>query len=137
MLDSPTSKIRIVLLVQIGKEGWDCKSLTGVVLPHEGACPKNMVLQTSCRCLRQVVRGEQEKALVWMNRWNADKLNKELKQQQNITLQEFSKKPEPAKKRIERFSRMDKQQVPPIDFFQLKVEYETQEIGRASCRERV
>ncbi len=128
MLDSPTSKIRIVLLVQIGKEGWDCKSLTGVVLPHEGACPKNMVLQTSCRCLRQVVRGEQEKALVWMNRWNADKLNKELKQQQNITLQEFSKKPEPAKKRIERFSRMDKQQVPPIDFFQLKVEYETQVI---------
>ena len=128
MLDSPTSKIRIVLLVQIGKEGWDCKSLTAVVLPHEGACPKNMVLQTSCRCLRQVVRGEQEKALVWMNRWNADKLNKELKQQQNITLQEFSKKPEPAKKRIERFSRMDKQQVPPIDFFQLKVEYETQVI---------
>ena len=128
MLDSPTSKIRIVLLVQIGKEGWDCKSLTGVVLPHEGACPKNMVLQTSCRCLRQVVRGEQEKALVGMNRWNADKLNKELKQQQNITLQEFSKKPEPAKKRIERFSRMDKQQVPPIDFFQLKVEYETQVI---------
>ena len=128
MLDSPTSKIRIVLLVQIGKEGWDCKSLTGVVLPHEGACPKNMVLQTSCRCLRQVVRGEQEKALVWMNRWNVDKLNKELKQQQNITLQEFSKKPEPAKKRIERFSRMDKQQVPPIDFFQLKVEYETQVI---------
>lgn len=63
-----------------------------------------------------------------MNRWNADKLNKELKQQQNITLQEFSKKPEPAKKRIERFSRMDKQQVPPIDFFQLKVEYETQVI---------
>ena len=44
------------------------------------------------------------------NVWNADKLNKELKQQQNITLQEFSKKPEPAKKRIERFSRMDKQQ---------------------------
>lgn len=128
MLDSPTSKIRIVLLVQIGKEGWDCKSLTGVVLPHEGACPKNMVLQTSCRCLRQVVRGEQQKALVWMNRWNADKLNKELKQQQNITLQEFSKKSEPAKKRIERFSRMEKQQVPPIDFFQLKVEYETQVI---------
>ena len=125
-LDSPTSKVRIVLLVQIGKEGWDCKSLTGVVLPHEGACPKNMVLQTSCRCLRQVTRGEREKALVWMNKWNADKLNKELKQQQNITLQEFSNKPEPELKHIERFSRMEKQKVPPIGFFQLKVEYETQ-----------
>ena len=130
ILDSPTSKIRIVLLVQIGKEGWDCKSLTGVVLPHEGACPKNMVLQTSCRCLRQVTRGEREKALIWMNKWNADKLNKELKQQQNITLQEFGNKPEPVLKHIERFSRMEKQKVPPIDFFQLKVEYETQVVEK-------
>ena len=125
-LDSPSSKVRIVLLVQIGKEGWDCKSLTGVILPHEGACPKNMVLQTSCRCLRQVTRGEHEKALVWMNKWNADKLNKELKQQQNITLQEFSSKPEQVFKHIERRSRMEYQEVPPIDFYQLKVEYETQ-----------
>ena len=128
MLDSPASKVRIVLLVQIGKEGWDCKSLTGVILPHEGACPKNMVLQTSCRCLRQVTRGEQETALIWMNKWNADKLNKELKQQQNITLQEFNKQPKQKTVHIERYSRMDKQQVPPIDFYQLKVEYETQVI---------
>lgn len=126
MLDSSSSKVRIILLVQIGKEGWDCKSLTGVILPHEGACHKNMVLQTSCRCLRQVIRGEREKALIWMNKWNADKLNRELKQQQNITLQEFGNKPETDLKHIERHSRMDKMQVPPIDFYQLKVEYETQ-----------
>ena len=125
-LDSPSSKIRIVLLVQIGKEGWDCKSLAGVILPHEGACPKNMVLQTSCRCLRQVTRGEKEDALMWMNKWNADKLNKELKQQQNISLQEFSNKPRQELKHIERRSRMEQQKVPPIDFYQLKVEYETQ-----------
>lgn len=126
MLDSSSSKVRIILLVQIGKEGWDCKSLTGVILPHEGACHKNMVLQTSCRCLRQVIRGEREKALIWMNKWNADKLNRELKQQQNITLQEFGNKPETEFKHIERHSRMDKMQVPPIDFYQLKVEYEIQ-----------
>lgn len=126
MLDSSSSKVRIILLVQIGKEGWDCKSLTGVILPHEGACHKNMVLQTSCRCLRQVIRGEREKALIWMNKWNADKLNRELKQQQNITLQEFGNKPETELKHIERHSRMDKMQVPPIDFYQLKVEYDIQ-----------
>ena len=126
MLDSSSSKVRIILLVQIGKEGWDCKSLTGVILPHEGACHKNMVLQTSCRCLRQVIRGEREKALIWMNKWNADKLNRELKQLQNITLQEFGNKPETELKHIERHSRMDKMQVPPIDFYQLKVEYEIQ-----------
>ena len=31
-LDKPISKIRIVLLVQIGKEGWDCRTLTGIIL---------------------------------------------------------------------------------------------------------
>ncbi len=125
MLDTPSSKVRVVLLAQIGKEGWDCKSLTGVILPHEGACPKNMVLQTSCRCLRQVTRGERETALIWMNKTNADKLNKELRQQQNITLKEFNGKPEVNLKHIERHSRMEKTRVPPIDFYQLKVEYET------------
>ena len=53
-LDTPMSSYRIILLVQIGKEGWDCRSLTSVILPHRGACPRNMVLQTSCRCLREL-----------------------------------------------------------------------------------
>lgn len=124
-LDTPVSKIRIVLLVQIGKEGWDCKSLTGIILPHEGACPTNMVLQTSCRCLRQTQRGAIETALIWMNKFNADKLNKELKQQQNITLNEFANKPQLPTTIFNRYSRMDSKQLPPIEFYQLKVEYRT------------
>ena len=124
-LDTSLSKIRIVLLVQIGKEGWDCKSLTGVILPQKGACPTNMVLQTGCRCLRQVKKHNHETALIWLNKFNADTLNKQLKQQQNITLQEFNSKKEYALKSIERFSRMTQTQVPPIDFFQLKVSYQT------------
>ena len=47
MLDKPISKIRIVLLAQIGKEGWDCRSLTGIILSQKGDCSTNMVLQTS------------------------------------------------------------------------------------------
>lgn len=124
-LDTIFSKIRIVLLVQIGKEGWDCKSLTGVILPQKGVCPTNMVLQTSCRCLRQVQKNHAETALIWLNKFNADTLNKQLKQQQNITLQEFSDKKTYSFKSIERFSRMERMQVPPIDFFQLKVSYQT------------
>jgi len=54
LLDEPVSRKEIILLVQIGKEGWDCRSLTGVILSQSGDCPKNMVLQTSCRCLRKV-----------------------------------------------------------------------------------
>lgn len=124
-LDTPLSHVRIILLVQIGKEGWDCKSLTGVILPQKGACPTNMVLQTSCRCLRQVDSHRRETALIWLNKFNADKLNRQLMQQQNISLQEFSNKPEPETPPIDRHSRMEKLHVPDIDFYQLKVSYET------------
>ena len=131
-LDLSFSKVRVVLLVQIGKEGWDCKSLTGVILPQKGVCPTNMVLQTTCRCLRQVVKHNQETAIVWLNKFNADTLNKQLQQQQNITLQEFSSKPVSQRPLIDRFSRMECVQVPPIDFFQLKVSYETLIIDEAN-----
>lgn len=124
-LDTDFSRIRIVLLVQIGKEGWNCKSLTGVILPQKGVCPTNMVLQTSCRCLRQVVKNADETALIWLNKFNADTLNKQLKQQQNISLQEFNKGKHQKTIQIERFSRMGKLKVPPIDFYQLKVSYQT------------
>lgn len=124
-LDTSVSQVKIVLLVQIGKEGWDCKSLTGVILPQKGVCPTNMVLQTSCRCLRQVQKDSNESALIWLNKFNADILNKQLKQQQNITLQEFNNKRNQPLRLVERFSRMDKMQVPPIEFYQLKVSYQT------------
>lgn len=130
-LDTSMSKIKIVLLVQIGKEGWDCKSLTGVILPQKGVCPTNMVLQTSCRCLRQV-NDKAETALIWMNKFNADTLNRQLRQQQNITLQEFGSKMAKDADMIERFSRMDYLKVPPIDFYQLKVSYETLIIDQAN-----
>ena len=124
-LDTSISKYKIVLLVQIGKEGWDCKSLTGVILPQKGVCPTNMVLQTSCRCLRQVTKNTKETALIWLNKFNAEKLNRQLQQQQNISLKEFGGKSYLEPKLIDRFSRMEHMQVPAIDFYQLKVSYET------------
>lgn len=124
-LDTDFSCIRIVLLVQIGKEGWDCKSLTGVILPQKGVCPTNMVLQTSCRCLRQVVKNADETALIWLNKFNADTLNKQLKQQQNISLQELNQGKHKKQIMIERFARIKLLDVPPIDFYQLKVSYQT------------
>lgn len=124
-LDTDFSNIRIVLLVQIGKEGWDCKSLTGVILPQKGVCPMNMVLQTSCRCLRQVVKNADETALIWLNKFNADTLNKQLKQQQNISLQELNRGKHKKQIMIERFPRATLLKVPPIDFYQLKVSYQT------------
>lgn len=124
-LDTPVSQVKIVLLVQIGKEGWDCKSLTGVILPQKGVCHTTMVLQTSCRCLRQVQKNNDESALIWLNKFNADILNKQLKQQQNITLHEFNSKKSQPIRLVDRYSRMDKMKIPPVDFYQLKVSYQT------------
>jgi len=124
-LDTSLSKIKIVLLAQIGKEGWDCKSLTSVILPQKGACPQNMVLQTSCRCLRQVVKNNKETALIWLNDDNAKMLNKELDKQQHTSIEELNKGGNAKLYTLQRFSRMEKLRVPPIDFFQLKVSYLT------------
>ncbi len=122
-LDTRLSNVRIVLLAQIGKEGWDCRSLTAVILPQKGACPQNMVLQTSCRCLRQVIKGLPETALIWLNEENANTLNKELKKQQHTSIAELNQGRPAGLTPLERFSRMDRVQVPPIDFYQLKVSY--------------
>ena len=123
-LDSPISNIRIVLLVQIGKEGWDCRSLTGIVLSQEGDCPKNMVLQTSCRCLRQVEKNAPETALIYLNDTNADKLNAQLKQQHHISLKELTEV-NSEKLTLNRYDRTAYLKLPKIDFYQLRVNYQT------------
>lgn len=123
-LDNPISKIRIVLLVQIGKEGWDCRSLTGIILSQEGDCPKNMVLQTTCRCLRQVDRGQPETALIYLNRTNGDKLIAQLRQRHHISLAEFTTGGH-GDVELKRYDRTGYLKLPKVDFYQLKVSYET------------
>ena len=123
-LDQPFSKIRIVLLVQIGKEGWDCRSLTGIILSQEGDCPKNMVLQTACRCLRQVQKDALETALIYLNSSNAEKLNAQLLKQHHISLKEFCEA-DHHKVSLARYDRTDHLHLPKVDFYQLKIHYET------------
>ena len=130
ILDKSISKIRVVLLVQIGKEGWDCKSLTGIILSQEGDCPKNMVLQTSCRCLRQVVKVSPETALIYLNDSNAEKLNAQLLQQHHISLKEFSEANN-EKTVLRRYDRTAYLKLPKVDFYQLKINYESLVIEEA------
>lgn len=135
-LDKAISNIRVVLLVQIGKEGWDCRSLTGIILSQEGDCPKNMVLQTSCRCLRQVDKGMPETALIYLNDSNADKLNAQLQQQHHISLKEFTEASHD-KTEIKRYDRTAYLKLPKIDFYQFKVNYETQTVEPAAPEEKI
>lgn len=130
-LDTPLSRKRIVLLVQIGKEGWDCRSLAGVVLSQEGDCKKNMVLQTSCRCLREVSDASRESALVVVNRGNAKYLEEQLEKTQHMDLEAFQTGV-PAQ-RVERHSRMEALGLPPIAYrrFELR-HYASEELPSAA-----
>lgn len=123
-LDEDSDK-RIILLVRIGQEGWDCKSLAGVIMPYEpdSKSSQNSVLQRSCRCLRQAVKYEDETALIWLNRANAAYLDQQLKEEQNSSLAEImaaGKKDPPT---FQRYSRMGLQRVPEIPFYQLELNH--------------
>lgn len=131
------STIKVILLVQIGKEGWDCKSLSAVILSQEGDCPTNMVLQTSCRCLRQVEKGKDEKALIYLNKSNADKLSAQLKAEQHISLADFQNGAQKEQIAIYRYDRTDKLKLPPIDFYQIQLNYDRTIIQKANPKEKL
>ena len=84
-LDQPHVRKRVVLLVAIGTEGWDCKSLTAVALPRRETT-KNFVLQTTCRCLREVVSAKDETALIALGEGNYETLDKELKENYALSI---------------------------------------------------
>ena len=90
-LDKPYSDKRVVLLVAVGTEGWNCKSLTGVVLPRQKTT-KNFVLQTTCRCLREVENAENEKALIFLEPGNYETLNNELRENYKLTIDDLKVK---------------------------------------------
>ena len=131
-LDKPLSKKKIILLVQIGKEGWDCRSLTGIILSQEGDCSTNMVLQTSCRCLRQVQKGIVESALIYLNESNARTLNLQLQQQHKINLDDFQKGVQATLYSIKRYDRTKYLKLPKVDFYQLKISYCTVILQKAT-----
>ena len=139
-LDTSLSKKKYILLVAIGKEGWDCKSLTSVILPQKSkSTSKNTIIQTTCRCLRQVTKGKDETALVWLNKENAEILNKQLQKEQHTSIEELNNIKRNAKvEMVERVSRMDFLKVPKVDYYQLKVSYQSiEEEEKANTKEKL
>lgn len=90
-LDKPYSDKRVVLLVAVGTEGWDCKSLTAVALPRKETS-KNFVLQTTCRCLREVENAGKEKALIFLGDGNYEILENQLKENYHLTVADLQEK---------------------------------------------
>lgn len=86
-LDTPKSEKQFILLVNKGKEGWNCRSLFGVALHRE---PKShvFVLQAAMRCLRQI--GEvQHVGYLYLSDENVTILNEELQNNFNVKLQDI------------------------------------------------
>lgn len=90
-LDNPTSQFRVILLVAVGTEGWDCRSLTSVVLPRQHN-EKNFVLQTTCRCLREVVNAINENALIYLDVSNFQILDDELQTNYHLRISDLNNK---------------------------------------------
>lgn len=88
-LDTPGSTKQFILLVNKGREGWNCRSLFGVALFRE---PKSkiFVLQATMRCLRSI--GDiQHTGHVYLGKSNLDILNDELEQNFRISIDDMQK----------------------------------------------
>jgi len=88
-LDTEGSEKQFILLVNKGREGWNCRSLFGVGLFRE---PKSkvFVLQATMRCLRAI--GEaQHTGHVFLSDDNLNTLNDELQQNFRISADELQK----------------------------------------------
>lgn len=86
-LDSPESEKQFILLVNKGREGWNCRSLFGVAL-YRTPSSRIFVLQATMRCLRSI--GDiQETAGVYLSDDNKQILDDELQQNFRMSLSDF------------------------------------------------
>ncbi|CCO40990.1 DEAD/DEAH box helicase family protein [Vibrio nigripulchritudo] len=86
-LDTPRSEKQFILLVNKGREGWNCRSLFSVALYRE---PKSkvFVLQATMRCLRAITR-QQHTGHVFLTEDNMKLLDKELQANFRISTDEL------------------------------------------------
>lgn len=86
-LDTPRSEKQFILLVNKGREGWNCRSLFSVALYRE---PKSKVfiLQATMRCLRAITTIQQT-AHIYLTNDNMALLDKELQANFRISSEEL------------------------------------------------
>ncbi len=87
-LDRPESDKQFILLVNKGKEGWNCRSLFGVGL-HRKPKSKVFVLQATMRCLRSISDIQQE-GMVYLSDENIAILDAELEENFNLNLESLN-----------------------------------------------
>lgn len=88
-LDTPKSEKQFIILVNKGKEGWNCRSLCGVSLFRK---PKSkvFVLQATMRCLRSLGKTQIDGS-IYLSEENYQILDDELQQNFRLNADEFQK----------------------------------------------
>lgn len=88
---------QFIILVEKGKEGWNCRSLFGVAL-YRSPQSKIFVLQAAMRCLRAIT-DERLQAIVFLSKENYDILDDELHKNFNMQIKDL-KNPSASKKKV-------------------------------------
>lgn len=145
-LDSPQSNKQFILLVNKGREGWNCRSLFGVAL-FRSPKSKVFVLQATMRCLRSI-GPVQETAKVYLSEENLLILDDELNKNFRLSVDELNNTdngkrkfevrvtPPPIKVKINRTQKLhslrDKTLNGIIDFEFEKLDFSKYELKRIS-----
>ena len=95
ILGTQGSKKQFIILVEKGREGWNCRSLLSIAL-FRSPKSKIFVLQATMRCLRKLT-DEQLKATVFLSKENLDTLDSELRNNYNMEISDLGKSSEKKK----------------------------------------
>lgn len=87
---------QFIILVEKGKEGWNCRSLFGVAL-YRSPQSKIFVLQATMRCLRAIT-DERLQATVFLSKENYDTLDDELHKNFNMQIKDLKTSSDSKKK---------------------------------------
>ena len=128
-LDTPESKKQFILLVNKGKEGWNCRSLFAVAL-HRRPKSSVFVLQATMRCLRSV-GAVQETGTVYLSDENREILSEELENNFRLNIDEFTGAGEKDKIRVK------VKMVPPPVTVKLKRIIKRYELKELELRDKV
>ncbi|SKC86977.1 TnsA endonuclease N-terminal domain-containing protein [Maledivibacter halophilus] len=130
---------QFILLVNKGREGWNCRSLFSVAL-FRSPKSKVFVLQATMRCLRKIT-DEQQHASVFLSKENMDVLETELEQNFRLSINDINNQsntkkkvevevrpvPPPRKLKLKRvkhkYSVIEKKDVGEIDFQLEELDY--------------
>ena len=106
----PEAPFRVILLVNMGTEGWNCPSLFACGLVRSLKSSNNFVLQAATRCLRQVP-GNEMPARIYVSKGNKSVLQKQLEETYGTTLEELNHE---VTERIEKEITLHKTELPPL-----------------------